>query len=312
VTKRRLIVYFANRFENAQLDATDPTYLVEMLEDAKGQPVDLLLETIGGYTDTAERVVSILENMAPDLRVVVAGAAKSNGTVICLAGKSIVLGASSELGPIEPQLNVFGGLIPSTILAMQDFAAQNFIVHHLAKFAIEQTKKLAKRLLENGMKKGASDTEIEELIKKLLTRETKSGEELDEALVHVGAGRRDRGRQRVEAHANERGWRNGHIVFDQEYGAVVAEFFIYAQQSRSFSKGRDLMFGISSGFRRLSILVAVIGLIYELFIFGVPTSIAVFGGTMTLIVSYAFFFARLPALFVLLLGWVVAGFRKSH
>jgi len=157
VTKRRLIVYFANRFENAQLDATDPTYLVEMLEDAKGQPVDLLLETIGGYTDTAERVVSILENMAPDLRVVVAGAAKSNGTVICLAGKSIVLGASSELGPIEPQLNVFGGLIPSTILAMPDFAAQNFIVHHLAKFAIEQTRKLAKRLLENGMKKGAPD-----------------------------------------------------------------------------------------------------------------------------------------------------------
>jgi ClpP class serine protease len=119
VTKRRLIVYFANRFENAQLDATDPTHLVEMLEDAKGQPVDLLLETIGGYTDTAERFVSILENMAPDLRVVVAGAAKSNGTVICLAGKSIVLGASSELGPIEPQLNVFGGLIPSTILGCQ-------------------------------------------------------------------------------------------------------------------------------------------------------------------------------------------------
>jgi hypothetical protein len=171
-TGRRLIVYFANRFENAQLDATDPTYLVEMLEDTKGQPVDLLLETAGVYTDTAEHVVSILENMAPDLRVVVAGAAKSNGTVICLAGKSIVLGASSELGPIEPQLNVFGGLIPSTILAMQEFAAQNLIVHHLAKFAIEQTKKLAKRLLENGMKRGASDDEIEELIKKLLTRET--------------------------------------------------------------------------------------------------------------------------------------------
>jgi hypothetical protein len=55
---------------------------------------------------------------------------------------------------------------------MPDFAAQNFIVHHLATFAIEQTKKLAKRLLENGMKKGASDAEIEELVRKLLTRET--------------------------------------------------------------------------------------------------------------------------------------------
>jgi hypothetical protein len=169
VTGRRLIVYFANRSENAQLDSTDPTYLVEMLEDTRGQPVDLLLETVGGYTDTAEQIVSILESMAPDLRVIVVGAAKSNGTVICLAGKTIVLGASSELGPIEPQLNVFGAFIPSTILAMPEFAAQNFIVNNLAKFPIEQTKKLAKRLLQ---KEGASEAQIEELIKKLLTRET--------------------------------------------------------------------------------------------------------------------------------------------
>jgi hypothetical protein len=167
-TSRRLIVYFANRFETALMDPTDPTYLVEMLEDAKGQPVDLLLETIGGFTDTAESIVSILENMAPDLRIIVASAAKSNGTILCLAGQSIVMGASSELGPIEPHINQ----IPCTILAMPEFANQNFVVHHLATFGIEQTKKLATRLLKNGMKKNAADTEIEDLIKKLLTRET--------------------------------------------------------------------------------------------------------------------------------------------
>ena len=55
---------------------------------------------------------------------------------------------------------------------MPDFAPQNVLLHHCAKFAIEQTKKLAKRLLEKGMKKGAPPAEIEELIKKLLTRET--------------------------------------------------------------------------------------------------------------------------------------------
>jgi hypothetical protein len=167
-TGRRLVVYFANRFENALIDPIDPTYLVEMLEDTRGQPVDLLLETAGGYTDTAERIVSILENMAPDLRVIVTNAAKSNGTVICLAGQSIVMGASSELGPIEPHLNQ----VPCTILAMPDFAAQNFVVHNMAKFAIEQTKKLAKRLLENGMKKGSDVAVIEQLVNKLLTRAT--------------------------------------------------------------------------------------------------------------------------------------------
>jgi hypothetical protein len=168
LTKRRLIVCFANRFENAQLDATDPTYLVEMLEDTKGQPVDLLLETAGGYTDAAERIVSILENMAPDLRIIVAGAAKSNGTAICLLGNVVVMGASSELGPIEPHLSQ----IPCTLLAKPEFEAQNFVLHHAAKYALEQTRKLATRLLKNGIKKGESDASVEELVRKLLTRET--------------------------------------------------------------------------------------------------------------------------------------------
>jgi hypothetical protein len=167
LTKRRLVVYFANRFESAQIDHTDPTYLVEMLEDTKGNPVDLLLETTGGYTDAAERVVSILENMVSDLRVVVAGSAKSNGTVICFVGRSILLGASSELGPIEPQL----GQIPCTILSKPEFEQQNFILHHAAKYAIEQTKKLATRLLKRGMKSAATDAEIDDLVGKLLTRD---------------------------------------------------------------------------------------------------------------------------------------------
>jgi membrane-bound ClpP family serine protease len=54
-------VYFANRSLNAQIDPTDPTYFVEMLEDTKGEPIDLLLDTIGGWTDSTERIVSILE-----------------------------------------------------------------------------------------------------------------------------------------------------------------------------------------------------------------------------------------------------------
>jgi hypothetical protein len=172
-TGRRLVVYFVNRSLNAQIDPTDPTYFVEMLEDAKSQPVDLLLETMGGWTDSTERIVSILEHMTSDLRVVVANAAKSNGTVICLAGRTIVMGASSELGPIEPQLNVGGGnMVPCSILEKPEMLAQNFVLRHAAKYAIQQTKKLAKRLLQNGMKKGASEQEIEDLLSKLLTRDT--------------------------------------------------------------------------------------------------------------------------------------------
>lgn len=116
-TKRRLVVYFANRSESALIDTNDPIYFGEMLSDIGSAPVDLLLETSGGLTDAAEHVVSILEKLAPDLRVVVAGSAKSNGTVLCFAGQSIVLGVLSELGPIEPHLSISNSLIPCTILA---------------------------------------------------------------------------------------------------------------------------------------------------------------------------------------------------
>jgi len=170
-TGRRLIVYFANRLENAQIDATDKTYFVEMLEDTKGAPVDLLLETAGGLTDAAEQIVSVLEQMAPDLRVIVAGSAKSNGTVICLLGKSVVMGASSELGPIEPQITFMGNSIPATILADPSYATQNQYLHQFAKDSIKQTEKLATRLLKNGIKRGAPDAEIDAFVKKLLTRD---------------------------------------------------------------------------------------------------------------------------------------------
>jgi hypothetical protein len=166
-TGRRLVVYFGNRAENAMIDATDPTYIVELLEDTRGQPVDFLLETTGGFTDSADRIASVLENTAPNLRVVVANAAKSNGTVLCMAGKSIVMGASSELGPIEPQVNG----IPASILNTPQLAAQNFVLHQAGQFSVEQTRKLATRLLKKGMMIDRSDDEIGALVEKLLTRD---------------------------------------------------------------------------------------------------------------------------------------------
>jgi hypothetical protein len=39
ITNRRLIAYFANGMAGALIDGTDPRYIVELLEDANGQPV---------------------------------------------------------------------------------------------------------------------------------------------------------------------------------------------------------------------------------------------------------------------------------
>jgi hypothetical protein len=107
-------------------------------------------------------VTSLTQTLAPDLRVIVVNAAKSNGTLLCLAAKVIVMGATSELGPIEPAVNN----TPCTILSQPEIAQQNYGV-----YALQQTKALAKRLLMAGMMKGKQETEVAAVVQQLSSRD---------------------------------------------------------------------------------------------------------------------------------------------
>lgn len=165
-TKRRLVVYFANRYERAQIDSRDTALMAEVLGDLDGAPVDLLLETSGGVTDATESLISLVQNTVNDLRVIVPNAAKSNGTLLCLAARVIVMGATSELGPIEPAIQD----IPCSILEQPEVAAQNFPLHMIGKYALMQTRSLAKTLLERGMMKGRDPNDIERVVEALASR----------------------------------------------------------------------------------------------------------------------------------------------
>jgi hypothetical protein len=169
LTKRRLVVYFANRFLDAsQIDASDPAYVVELLSDvADGEAVDLMIETNGGMTDATEAVIAILRERLTDFRAIVANAAKSNGTLIALAAKSIVMGPASELGPIDPAMNG----IPCTILAKPEFAAMNFPLHQLGILGLKQSQSLAIRLLREGMMSSAAPEEVERVAQALASRD---------------------------------------------------------------------------------------------------------------------------------------------
>src|SRR6266446_10766143 len=102
-TRRTLLVYFAVVTDaRAQIMVGDDAYFLEMLRDAKGGPVDLMIETPGGFTDPTEKIASVLRTLAPDLRVIVPCRAKSNGTMLALVGSNIILGLGSELGPADP------------------------------------------------------------------------------------------------------------------------------------------------------------------------------------------------------------------
>lgn len=78
---------------------------IHKLDRSKG--LDLLLHTPGGNLTATESLVDYLKSMfGDDIRVIIPQLAMSAGTMIACAGKSIVMGKQSNIGPIDPQ---FGG-----------------------------------------------------------------------------------------------------------------------------------------------------------------------------------------------------------
>jgi hypothetical protein len=86
----------------------------------------------------------------------------------------------------------------------------------------------------------------------------------------------------------------------------------------AIKSGECKVFGISRGFRRLSVLVALTGFMVWLHLWFAPpdgplflimlASLGLFGMALW----DALFFVAAPAIFVLLVGWVVAGFRNPN
>lgn len=110
-TSRQLICYVAGR--NAPVDRNDTLGFVDMLHKAKpNEGIDLMLHTPGGDVDAAEKLISLVRSHVGDdaeLRVIIPDFAKSAGTLMALGGDCIVMSDSSELGPIDPQIQLNDG-----------------------------------------------------------------------------------------------------------------------------------------------------------------------------------------------------------
>lgn len=171
ITGRTLLVYFAAFDQRAQIAHGDDVYFSEMLRDAKNGPVDLLIETLGGFTDPTEKIAAILRVHISDLRVVVPCRAKSNGTLLALIGKSVVMGPCSELGPADPFIQIApNNSVPAHyVMGAQQNADPIF--KQAAADAIRQTEKLARSLLETGMMKGKTAQEVDGVVHALASRD---------------------------------------------------------------------------------------------------------------------------------------------
>jgi hypothetical protein len=170
ITQRSLIVYFTDCNTNAQIDNSDENYLTELLSSCNNNGIDLLLETNGGYTDATEKVVSILSNWAADLRVIVPSKAKSNGTTMALASDEIVMGANSELGPIDPNITLQPGQsVPANFIIK--LSPVDPLIWQIADQGIKQTQKLAKTVLKRRMLKDKDEASIENIVSQISTRD---------------------------------------------------------------------------------------------------------------------------------------------
>lgn len=107
-TGHRLIAFVGG--PASRIASVDILPFHDLLQDVEeGDHLDLLLQTPGGDVDQAERIVMMCRKAVGDtgsFRVVVPDSAKSAGTLIALAGDEIVMGFCSELGPIDPQIEI--------------------------------------------------------------------------------------------------------------------------------------------------------------------------------------------------------------
>lgn len=164
VTGRPIFVYFAQL--DQQINHTDPDDLAEILSGVESKEADFFIQTPGGNIDATEKLIGILRQKLNSWRVIVPSWGKSAGTVIALSSNEIVLGINSELGPIDPQWTLPNGfIIPGEILSKDP--QQPFHVQQIARMSVERTRQLAFSLLQNGMMKGKSKQDIDDVISKI-------------------------------------------------------------------------------------------------------------------------------------------------
>ena len=109
LTNRSLICYVSGN--RCIIDDNDIMPFVDLLHNlTPDHPVDLLLHTKGGDIDAAEKLVGLLRRFVGEstFRIIVPDFAKSAGTLMVLGADAVVMSDTSELGPIDPQTQLFG------------------------------------------------------------------------------------------------------------------------------------------------------------------------------------------------------------
>lgn len=127
--KHKLLVYIAKMGHPQNRNTINPDDIApigSMLQsiDTDTQVIDLIIHSPGGDGNTAEKIVDMCRAYVKDggeFRVIIPNKAKSAATLIALGADKIVMGYSSELGPIDAQMPINSSGV------IQFVSAQSFI-----------------------------------------------------------------------------------------------------------------------------------------------------------------------------------------
>lgn len=87
-------------------------HAVELISQHKGT-LAIVLETPGGIVEVVERMVDTIRNYYQSVVFIVPNRAMSAGTVFVMSGNRILMDFFSCLGPIDPQIEKDGKLVPA-------------------------------------------------------------------------------------------------------------------------------------------------------------------------------------------------------
>ncbi len=132
--RQRLIAAYQDEFQCRLVVVVDAifsygiTLFEELIYDADpNQDLHFLLYTPGGEGETAVRLVRSAQARCRELTVVVTDLAKSAGTLLALGAHHILMGPTSDLGPVDPQFQLPDGSLASAkaiIAAVEEASAK--------------------------------------------------------------------------------------------------------------------------------------------------------------------------------------------
>jgi ClpP class serine protease/predicted RNA-binding Zn-ribbon protein involved in translation (DUF1610 family) len=86
------------------IDYSDLLPFQDQLSNLKGNSIDIILETPGGFAEVVEDLVKLVRSKYEKVGIIIPGYAKSAGTIFAMAGDEILMGPMSALGPIDAQI----------------------------------------------------------------------------------------------------------------------------------------------------------------------------------------------------------------